>query len=415
MPLNSILAGAGEELDAERPRSWSAGWATAAGWRRRCSARVGSTRTTSRAAWRPGRPRDSRFTAPDGRPPASSVCLGPAGTIRRPAHGIPGDSPLRWDDGDRGRARGGSRRRWGRTRSSPTRSRYASTRATHRWWRAAAGSSRSLARPTTSSPASRSRPRTDFRSFRAGSGTGLAGGATPIGDALVVVTTKMNRILEVRPQDRLAWVEPGVSTSTSRMRCAPAASRSRPIPPRNRRSTIGGNVSTNAGGPHCLAYGVTLAHVLALDVVLPDGSVERLGSRGPRGCRVRPARTGGRVPRGRSASSTACCVRLTPLPPAVRTMLLDFTTVENCAATVCEIIARRRRSRRYRDDGPGHRGGRRELRARRVPGRRCGDPDRGGGRRGGRRGRAGRARSKRRHTRTAFARSAWPPTTPSVR
>jgi glycolate oxidase len=97
-------------------------------------------------------------------------------------------------------------------------------------------------------------------------------------------------------------------------------------------------VNTNAGGPHCLAYGVTSNHVLALDVVLPDGSVERLGSEAPEapGYDLRAAVVGSE---GTLGIVAAVCVRLTPLPPDVRTLLLDFVTVSDCAATVSAIIA----------------------------------------------------------------------------
>lgn len=171
-----------------------------------------------------------------------------------------------------------------------------------------------------------------------GSGTGLAGGATPIGDALVVVTSKMTRLLEVRTEDRLAWVEPGMPNLDLANALAPHGFTFAPDPSSQQTSSIGGNVNTNAGGPHCLAYGVTSAHVLALDVVLPDGSLARLGSEAPewagydlRGIVVGSEGTLGIVAR--------VCVRLTPVAPAVRTMLLDFTTVQDCAATVSDIIA----------------------------------------------------------------------------
>src|SRR3990170_2114875 len=108
-----------------------------------------------------------------------------------------------------------------------------------------------------------------------GAGTGLAGGATPIGDALVVVTSKMTKILEVRPEDRLAWVEPGVANLDLANHLRPYGFTFAPDPSSQQTSSIGGNVNTNAGGPHCLAYGVTANHVLALDVVMPDGTVER--------------------------------------------------------------------------------------------------------------------------------------------
>jgi glycolate oxidase len=172
-----------------------------------------------------------------------------------------------------------------------------------------------------------------------GSGTGLAGGATPIGDALVVVTSKMTDIIEIRPQDRLAWVEPGVFNLDLGNALRPSGFTYAPDPSSQQASSIGGNVSTNAGGPHCLAYGVTSAHILAMDVVMSDGTVERFGSEAPeaagydlRGVVVGSEGTLGIVAR--------VCVRLTLLPPAIRTMLLDFTTVEACAATVSAIIAR---------------------------------------------------------------------------
>jgi glycolate oxidase len=171
-----------------------------------------------------------------------------------------------------------------------------------------------------------------------GSGTGLAGGATPIGDALVVVTTKMNRILEVRPEDRLAWVEPGVLNLDLANELAPHGFTYAPDPSSQQTCSIGGNVNTNAGGPHCLAYGVTSNHVLAVDVVLPDGSLVRVGSEGAEwaGYDLRGVVIGSE---GTLGIVVAACVRLTPLPPAVRTMLLDFTTVQDCAATVSAIIA----------------------------------------------------------------------------
>ncbi len=172
-----------------------------------------------------------------------------------------------------------------------------------------------------------------------GSGTGLAGAATPIGDALVVVLSKMNRILEVRPDDRLAWVEPGLFNLDLSTALRPMGWTYAPDPSSQQASSIGGNVNTNAGGPHCLAYGVTSAHVLAVDLVTAEGTVVRVGSEAPEaaGYDVRGVVVGGEGTLGIVAS---VCVRLTPLPPSVRTMLLDFTSVESCAATVSAIIAR---------------------------------------------------------------------------
>jgi glycolate oxidase len=172
-----------------------------------------------------------------------------------------------------------------------------------------------------------------------GSGTGLAGAATPLGDPLVVVTSKMDRILEIRPDDRLAWVEPGVFNLDLANELRPLGFTYAPDPSSQQVSSIGGNVNTNAGGPHCLAYGVTSAHVLGVDVVLPDGTLERLGSEGPAaaGYDLRGFVVGSE---GTLGVVAAVCVRLTPLPPAVRTMLLDFADVDDCARTVSAIVAR---------------------------------------------------------------------------
>src|SRR5919198_148906 len=172
-----------------------------------------------------------------------------------------------------------------------------------------------------------------------GSGTGLAGGSTPIGEPIVVVTSKMNRILEVRPEDRLAWVEPGLFNLDLATALKGTGFTYMPDPSSQQVSSIGGNVATNAGGPHCLAYGVTSAHVLALDVVLPGGTVERIGAEGPEaaGLDLRGVVVGAE---GTVGVVAGVCVRLTPEPPAIRTMLLDFATVQECAATVSTIIAR---------------------------------------------------------------------------
>src|SRR4030095_7439525 len=171
-----------------------------------------------------------------------------------------------------------------------------------------------------------------------GSGTGLAGGGTPIGDALVGLTAKCDRIIEVRPQDRLAWVEPGVLNLDLANALAPLGFTYAPDPSSPQTCSIGGNVHTNAGGPHCLAYGVTSSHVLAVDVVLADGTIERFGSEAPEspGYDLRGILIGSE---GTLGIVVGACVRLTPRPLAVRTMLLDFSTVNDCAATVSAIIA----------------------------------------------------------------------------
>jgi glycolate oxidase len=171
-----------------------------------------------------------------------------------------------------------------------------------------------------------------------GSGTGLAGGAVPVGDPVVIVTTKMDRILDVDPVDRIAWVQPGVINLDLTRALAPHGLHFAPDPSSQQACTIGGNVANNSGGPHCLAYGVTSAHVLALEVVLPDGSVTLLGGLDPEpaGLDLRGVFVGSE---GTLGIATRIAVRLMPDPPAVATLLLDFDSVDDAAETVSGIIA----------------------------------------------------------------------------
>ncbi len=171
-----------------------------------------------------------------------------------------------------------------------------------------------------------------------GSGTGLAGGAVPPAGAIVVSTTKMNRVLSVDPVARRAWVEPGVLNLDLSRHVASHGLHFAPDPSSQQTCSIGGNVANNSGGPHCLSEGVTAAHVLALEVVLPDGSVTVLGGEDPEppGYDLRGVFIGSE---GMFGIATKICVRLTPDPPAVCTMLMDFATVEAGASTVSAIIA----------------------------------------------------------------------------
>ncbi|MEY2477299.1 MAG: glycolate oxidase [Actinomycetota bacterium] len=172
-----------------------------------------------------------------------------------------------------------------------------------------------------------------------GSGTGLAGGAVPVADLepVVVVTTKMTRILQVDEDERVAWVEPGVLNLDLSRAVAPLGLHFAPDPSSQQSCSIGGNVATNSGGPHCLLYGVTSAHVLAVEVVLPDGSLALVGGLDPEpaGYDLRGAFVGSE---GTMGIAARIAVRLTPVPPAVRTLLADFTTVDAAGATVSAII-----------------------------------------------------------------------------
>src|SRR5271156_5843768 len=110
-----------------------------------------------------------------------------------------------------------------------------------------------------------------------GAGTSLAGGCLPVGGGVMVALTRMKRILEVNLRDRYAVVEPGVVNLWLTNHLGPHKFHFAPDPSSQGACTIGGNVATNSGGPHTLKYGVTVNHVLGVEIVLADGSVVELG------------------------------------------------------------------------------------------------------------------------------------------
>jgi glycolate oxidase len=175
-----------------------------------------------------------------------------------------------------------------------------------------------------------------------GAGTGLAGGAVPVGEPgdepVVLVTTRLDRLRHVDAASRVAWVEPGMLNLDLSRAVAPLGLHFAPDPSSQQACSIGGNVANNSGGPHCLAYGVTTAHVLALEVVLPDGELALLGGLDPEpaGYDLRGAFVGSE---GTMGVATAVAVRLTPLPPAVHTLLCAFPSVEQAADAVSAVIA----------------------------------------------------------------------------
>lgn len=171
-----------------------------------------------------------------------------------------------------------------------------------------------------------------------GSGTGLSGGAiTPVG-GIVVSMSKMRRILSIDLDNRLAVVEPGVINLDITKAVERDGYFYAPDPSSQSACSIGGNVANNSGGVHTLAFGVTTNHVLALEIVLPDGSVAHLGGRGPDepgldlvGLVVGSEGTLGIV--------TRITVRLMRRREAVRTMLGIFPTIEHASQAVADIIA----------------------------------------------------------------------------
>lgn len=171
-----------------------------------------------------------------------------------------------------------------------------------------------------------------------GAGTGLAGGAVPTQPAVVVALTRMNEIHQVDAESQTAWVGPGVINLELSQHTGSHGLHYAPDPSSQSACTIGGNVATNAGGPHCLAEGTTVVHVLGLELVTADGEVLFLGGQAPdpigldlRGIVVGSEGTFGIV--------TRVLVQLTRDAPATRTLLLGFDDAAGAATTVSEIIA----------------------------------------------------------------------------
>jgi len=171
-----------------------------------------------------------------------------------------------------------------------------------------------------------------------GAGTGLSGGALAGGDAVLVILTRLNHILRLDPASRRAVVEPGVVNARLSEAALPHGLYYAPDPSSQTACTLGGNVAENAGGPHCLKYGVTTNHVVALDILLPDGRMARLGS--PSGEPWGPDLVGLFVgSEGMFGIALQITLRLEPLPPAVRTLLAAFPTLRAASEAVSGIIA----------------------------------------------------------------------------
>lgn len=170
-----------------------------------------------------------------------------------------------------------------------------------------------------------------------GAGTGLSGGSIPLRGGVLIAFTRMNRILEIDAENLRAVVEPGVVNLHLSQALAPYGLYYVPDPSSQKACTIGGNVGENSGGPHTLVYGVTTNHVTGLEVVTPDGDIRYFGSKAAdmpgydlTGLFVGSEGTIGLV--------TKITVRLTPLPPGVKTFLAVFDEVEKCSNAVSGII-----------------------------------------------------------------------------
>ncbi|MCW8130316.1 MAG: FAD-binding protein [Planctomycetota bacterium] len=174
-----------------------------------------------------------------------------------------------------------------------------------------------------------------------GAGTGLSGGAIALGGMVVIELARMNRVIEIDYENRVACVEPGVINLNLTKACSARGLHYAPDPSSQGSCTVGGNVAENSGGPHTLKYGVTVNHVLGLEVVLPTGDIVTLG--GPLGGL-------GPLPgydlvglfvgsEGTFGIATKAWVKLTPTPEAVRTLLAVFPSIEAASHGVSTIVS----------------------------------------------------------------------------
>jgi glycolate oxidase subunit GlcD len=170
-----------------------------------------------------------------------------------------------------------------------------------------------------------------------GAGTGLSGGALAEG-AVLLGLNRLSRIISIDSENATAVVEPGVVNAALSRAAAPYGLHYAPDPSSQAACTIGGNVAENAGGPHCLKYGVTTNHILAITAILPSGEIVSLGSAS--------GETNGYDMVGAFVGSEGCfgvaldiTVRLTRNPEAIRTILADFMSIDAAARAVTSIVA----------------------------------------------------------------------------
>jgi glycolate oxidase len=171
-----------------------------------------------------------------------------------------------------------------------------------------------------------------------GSGTGLSAGALPVAEGVLIVLSRMRRILELDIANQRAVVEPGVTNLAVSQAVAPHGYYFAPDPSSQVVCSIGGNVAENSGGAHCVKYGFTAHHVLGLEVVLPDGELVSLGGAIPDapGYDLVGAFIGSE---GTLGIATKITLRLLHKPATVRTLLAAFVSTEQAGAAVSDIIA----------------------------------------------------------------------------
>jgi len=172
-----------------------------------------------------------------------------------------------------------------------------------------------------------------------GAGTGLSGGCLPAEGGLVISLMRMNRVLEVDYDNQIAVVEPGLVNLHLSWAVGPKGFYYAPDPSSQQACTVGGNIANNSGGPHTLKYGVTVNHVLGLEVVMPDGEIMWLGGRAreSQGYDMAGLFVGSE---GTFGIATKIIVRILKQPQAVKTVLAVFDTVAQASEAVSAVISR---------------------------------------------------------------------------
>ncbi|WP_439341997.1 glycolate oxidase subunit GlcD [Vacuolonema iberomarrocanum] len=171
-----------------------------------------------------------------------------------------------------------------------------------------------------------------------GAGTGLSGGALPLENSVLIVTAMMKQILDVDLENQRVVVQPGVINNWVTQAVSGGGFFYAPDPSSQIICSIGGNVAENSGGVHCLKYGVTTNHVLALKIVTPDGSIVDIG--GPV-----PEMPGYDLPgifvgsEGTLGLATEVTLRIVKTPDVIRVLLADFTSIEAAGQSVSDIIS----------------------------------------------------------------------------
>src|SRR5688500_18821299 len=171
-----------------------------------------------------------------------------------------------------------------------------------------------------------------------GAGTGLSGGALPLGNGVLLSLAKLKRILEIDPAARTARVQPGVRNLAISEAAAPLGLYYAPDPSSQIACSIGGNLAEDSGGVHCLKYGLTVHNILRLRAITIEGEIVEIGGEGldSAGYDLLALMTGSE---GMLAVVTEVTVKLLPKPECAQVVMAAFDDVEKAGAAVANIIA----------------------------------------------------------------------------